>query len=287
VVKYTTWTALVFEAVARSGDGRYGGVGLGTVAGALGFDGLTWDDFAKREGMPHALMTAMSDLNRLGLARFENVDYGNQLTPSGRDVADAGLPSIWPELAKIHVSAQEASFLRKLYEASAVDEERWADLLLVDADEVADQIGLDGGDHADLIRRRTFIGDLERKGLLDAGPRFGGGPTLDRPTYVAAVLLTETVQGEPLSVAGSIDSSVSAPGFDLKPGRPRPTGRPKGSRYIADRQAVVEAYRRAKGRSNRNRSTIPSLDAVADELEVSRRTLSGFLKAEDIPWPPE
>jgi hypothetical protein len=286
-VKYSTWTALVFGALARCGDGSYGGVGLTALAATLGFDGVTSDDFARHEGMPTALMTAMQDLARLRLVTFENIGWGNELTTLGRDVVDAGLDSIWTELAKIHLSAQQTMFLSKLYEASAVEEERWADLLFVDADEVAGLIGLDTGDPTDLIRRLTFLGDLERKRLLEAGPRFGGAPTLERPTYVAAVLLTETVEPDLLRVAGSIDASASAPGFELKPGTPRPKGRPKGSRYIADRETLLGAYRRAKRRADRNPSAIPSREAVAKELDVSLRALADFLSDEGIPWPPE
>jgi hypothetical protein len=113
-VKYTTWTALVFEALARAGDGLNGGVGLPAVAATLGFDGVTWDDFAKHAGMPNALMTAMDDLAWLRLVTFENIDWGNKLTTLGRDAVDAGLDSIWTELAKIHVSAQQTTFLSKL-----------------------------------------------------------------------------------------------------------------------------------------------------------------------------
>jgi hypothetical protein len=256
-VKYTTWTALAFEALARTGDGSYGGVRLPAVAATLGFDGVTWNDFAKHEGMPNALVTAMGDLARLGLVTFENIDWGNELTPLGRDIADAGLASIWTELATIHVSAQETSFLSKLYEASVIEEDRWADLLFADADEVAGLSGLEGGDHADLIRHRTFLGDLERKGLLEAGPRFGGAPAVDRPTYITAVILTETIEGDRSRVVGSVDATSLGLRLELKPGVPRPRGRPKGSRYIADCQSVVDAYRRAKKRTDRNPSAIP------------------------------
>jgi hypothetical protein len=286
-VKYTTWTDLVFQALARTGDNSYGGVGLPTVAAALGFDGLTWNDFAKHEGMPRALMTSMDDLARLGLAKSENVDYGNELTPRGRDIVDFGLASIWPELAKVHLSAQANSFLAKLYEASTLEEETWADLQLVDTDEAARLVGLRGGEGSDLIGRMTFLGDLEQKGLLEAGPRFGGGPLVDRPTYVTAVLLTETAEGDLSRVPGSVDTSASTQKLELKPGAPRPRGRPKGSRYIADRQEVVDAYRKARLLQRRNPSAIPSQEVVARQLHVSRSALAEFLTAEGIPWPPE
>jgi hypothetical protein len=286
-VQYTTWAARVFDAFARCAGNSGGMVGLPAVAAALGFDGLTWDDFAKHEAMPEALVTATIDLDKLGLVLFGFIDYGNELTPAGRRVADAGLASIWPELTKIHLSDRETTFLTKLYEASVVDGEGWADLRIVDADEVADLIGLDAGDFADLARRRTFLGDLELKGLLKAGPRYGGGPNLYRPTYVAAVLLTESVGQEPSRVAGPAELSASAVATALQPGTPRPKGRPRGTGYIANYQVVLDAYRRAKQRPDRNPSKTPSLVIVAKELDVSARTLADYLKAQEIPWPPE
>jgi len=232
-------------------------------------------------------MTAMQDLARLRLVTFENIDWGNELTTLGRDVVDFGLASIWPGLAKVHLSAQANSFLAKLYEASTLEEETWADLQLVDTDEAARLVGLRGGEGSDLIGRITFLGDLEQKGLLEAGPRFGGGPLVDRPTYVAAVLLTETAEGDRSRVVGSGDATSLGLRLELKPGVPRPRGRPKGSRYIADCQSVVDAYRRAKKRTDRNPSAIPSREAVAKELDVSVRALGHFLSTEGLPWPPE
>lgn len=287
-MKYTTWTALVFEALAGIVSDPYGGVGLPTVAAALGFDGLIWDDFVKGEGLPHALMSAMYDLEQLSLVHFENVGHGNVLTSFGRDVADAGIASIWPEFARVHVSAREASLLTGLYEASAVEEEGWADLLLVDAGEAAPLGGLDGGDdYADRIARMTLLTDMERKGLLAPGPAYGGGSMFERPTYLAAVLLSENVEWVLSHSVGSSDTSSPAPGSESKPASPRVMGRPKGSRYIADREAVLDAYRRAKLRPDRNPSKDPSREIVAIELDVSRRTLSDYLRSEGIPWPPE
>lgn len=286
-MKYTTWTALVFDALARSTTDPYTGVGLPAVAAALGFDGVTEDDFTKREGLPRALMSAMYDLERLRLVRFENVGYGNVLTSAGRDVADAGLASIWPEFAKVHVSAREAAFLSKLFEASAVEEETWADLLLVDPYEAAPLDGTDGDAYTARRARMTMLGDLERKRLIGTGLDYGGDSTAVRPTYLAAVLLSESVDGVPSRFAGSSGTSGSTAGLQHKPSSPRVKGRPTGSGYIASRQAVLDAYRRATLLSDRNPSRTPSLEIVARELDVSRRTLSDYLRIEGIPWPPE
>jgi hypothetical protein len=95
------------------------------------------------------------------------------------------------------------------------------------------------------------------------------------------------VQVTPDAVFAWIDVIVPVRPRPINRDAPRTVGRPKGSRYIPDRQAVVDAYRRAKRRQDRNPSSIPSLHTVAEELGVSRTTLAAFLRAEGIPWPPE
>jgi hypothetical protein len=286
-VKYTTWATIAFDALARLATDPYGGVGLPAVAAALGFEGLTSDDFAQQEGLPHALMSAMYDFDRLSLVHFENVSYGNVLTSAGRDAADAGLASIWPALAKVHLSDLEARLLSQLFEASEVEEEGWADLLPVDVNDAAPLNGPDGDDYADRIARMTLLTDMERKGLLEAGPPYGGGSMVERPTYVAAVLLSESAGWAASRSAGSSGPPRSSPLSDRKPATPRVKGRPIGSGYIANPEAVIVAYRRAMIRQDRNPSKIPSREIVAEELDVSRRTLSDYLKDQGIPWPPE
>ena len=84
-----------------------------------------------------------------------------------------------------------------------------------------------------------------------------------------------------------IDLMVPARAQPVAPPVERSPGRPTGSRYIADRAAVIGAYRRARKLPSRNPSAIPSQQVVAGVLDVSRRTLARFLKAQGIPWPPE
>lgn len=60
------------------------------------------------------MMTAMDDIEKIGLVKFLNVDHGNQLTPEGRDVAAAGLKSLWPAIAGIPVTDVERSFLSRI-----------------------------------------------------------------------------------------------------------------------------------------------------------------------------
>jgi hypothetical protein len=278
-VRYTTWTGLVLDALARPANDPYGGVGLPAVAAALGFDGLTDDDFVQQEGLPHALMSAMYDLDRLGLVQFGFVSYGNVLTPAGRDVADVGLASIWPALAEVHLSAREASVLSKLFEASAVEAEGWADFLLVDPNEAAPLDAPDGDDYAASLTRMTLLGDLERKGLIGTGLVYGGDPTAVRTTYRAVVLLSEHVDGVPSPLARSSGPPRSAPGSsDLAETMPEGEqthlpepgpGRSKGPAYILTRADIEGPYRDLWAQHGHR----PSWNEVARVLCLDERTL--------------
>lgn len=214
-VRYTTWVAEVLHALGRATVSGYGGVGLAAVGHEFGVDPLAWDDFVKREGLPRALMTAMEDLQAIGLVEFVNVGHGNNLTPEGRDVAAAGLTSLWPEVAGIRVSDIERTFLSRLYEASAVSGDGWADLRYVDADPIYSDLGLEAAErYRTTIQRLTFLGDLERKNLVKRESRAMGSPNHYRPTYVGAVLVAEPDARDRAMEAGLIDWSVPTPGLE-------------------------------------------------------------------------
>jgi hypothetical protein len=132
----------------------------------------------------------------------------------GRDVAAAGLDSLWSEIKTVRASAVERAFLARLLDVSLVIDEEWADLQYVDADPIYRQLGLEGPDaHGITVQRHAFLGDLERKGVAKPASRALGAPNLYRPTYVAAVI------GE--------QSAVTAPATVGQPPRRR-AGRPKG-----------------------------------------------------------
>jgi len=98
-VRYVPWVAKVFGALAEVARGNLGGgVSLAAIGTALGFENLRYEDFIAGDGPARALMTAMYDLEKIGLVDFQNVDHGNSLTPRGRDLLDAGLASAWPEI---------------------------------------------------------------------------------------------------------------------------------------------------------------------------------------------
>jgi len=214
-MRYATWVAAVFHALERATAGVHGGVSLAAVGQEIGVNSLTYDDFVKREGLPRALMTAMEDLQEIGLVEFANVSHGNKLTPEGRDVAPAGLTSLWPDVAGIRVTEVERAFVARIYEASAITDERWADLTFVDADSIYRDLGLEAAEsYATTIARMTFLSDLERKGLVKPESRAMGSPNHYRPTYAAAVLVAEPDARDRALEAGLIDWSVPTPGFE-------------------------------------------------------------------------
>jgi hypothetical protein len=216
VVRYDTWVAKVFQAVEQAGRGNLGpGPGLAAIGAVLGFDGLTRDDFVARTGVAAALMTAMYDLEAIGVADFQNVDYGNSLTANGRDVAAAGLATVWPEIFDLPASADERTFLARLYTASLREGEGWADLEFVDADPIYAECGFPVTEYADTMARFQFYGDLERKGLVRAEHHTTSSPNTYRPTYLSAVLATEPDPRHGGARAGLTDWSIPTPGFEL------------------------------------------------------------------------
>jgi hypothetical protein len=252
-VRYTSWVDRVFRALARSeaASPYTAGVSLSAVGEDLGVEGLTREDFVPREGFPGGLFTAMRDLEAIGLVVFFNVGNGNQLTPLGRDVASAGLDSVWPEIATIRVDPTERAVLARLVEASRADEEDWAELVDVDADPIYRELGLEtADDYLTTIQRMTFLGDLERKGLVRRSHTSDSSNSY-RPTYLAAVLVEAAPGTKPATT-----------------GQTRRRGRPRGPSTLA-RSDIERAYRDLWERPGRR----PQWTQVAQRLGVDERTL--------------
>jgi hypothetical protein len=215
-VRYVTWVGKVFHALGEASRGTMGaGVSLRVVGEALGLGSLTDSDYTAGEGPGKALMTAMIDLDQAGVVDFKNVSHGNALTSGGRDLLDAGLASAWDDIFGIAVSADDRTFLAGLYRASAEDADDWADLRFVDADPIYAGVGFPTGDYADTIARIEFYGDLERKRLIRPESRALGSVNMYRPTYLAAVLVTEADTRNSGARAGLIDWSIPTAGFDV------------------------------------------------------------------------
>jgi hypothetical protein len=214
-MRYVPRVDKVFHTLADIGRGNLsGGVSLTALGSALGFEGLTYEAFVAREKPARALMTAMDDLDKIGVVEFKNVGHGNSLTPNGRDVADAGLMSVSPEIFAIPASEAERTFLARLYAASAQDGDGWADLQFVDADLIYAECGFPTEEYADTMARFQFYADLERKGLARAEHHTIGSPNTFRPTYLSAVLVSEADPRHGGTKAGIIDWSMPTPGFE-------------------------------------------------------------------------
>ena len=214
-MRYTIWVDHVFRGLAAKASPLSGGVGLPPIGEALSVGTLSDADFASGEGAGSALMTAMYDLDAMGLVEFKNVHYGNALTSLGREARDTGIEALWDDLHAIRLSGLERTFLAQLCLASQVEETSYADLRFVDADPICDDIGVGENEPAEtVVRRVEFWGDLERKGLVRPHSRALGAPNLYRPTYAAIVLVSEPYPRDDARRAGVIDWSTPTPGFE-------------------------------------------------------------------------
>jgi hypothetical protein len=214
-MRFVSWVGRVFAAVSEANRGNLGqGPALSAVGVVLGFPGLARDDFVAGTEPARALMTAMTDLAELRLVEFHNVDYGNALTSAGRELLEAGLPGIWPEIFAIRTTEAERMFLARLYAASADDGDGWTDLRFAEADPIFAECGFPIAEYADTIARFTFYGDLEGKGLVRAESKATGGQNTYRPTYLAAVLVSQADPRHGGAQAGLIDWSIATPGFE-------------------------------------------------------------------------
>lgn len=210
-MRYAVWVPKVLHALAEvTASSR--STGLNEVGAALNIGDLTWDDFVKQVDPGRALVTAMRDLEQLGLVEFENVSHGNSLTAAGREVSEHGFDQVVEVAFGMLLSDAERTFLARLYERSRIDSADWADLIFVDVDEIYAEAGLAGDDYADVVRRLTFLGDLVTKGLIRAESSVIGNSAY-RPTFPAAAFLSEDDPRSRGRRAGLIDWSVPTPGF--------------------------------------------------------------------------
>lgn len=215
-MRYPLWVSKVFYAVGDASRGSLGsGISLGAIGATLGFDGLNYDDFVVQGEPARALMTAMTDLQDIGLVEFQNVAHGNKLKPNDSDLLDAGLASVWSEIFAIPASEAERTFLARLYAAAAEEGDDWADLQFVDTDPIYAECGFPAGDYVDTIARFEFYGDLERKSLVRAEHHTMGSPNTYRPTYLSAVIVSEADPRQGGARAGLIDWSIPTPGFEV------------------------------------------------------------------------
>jgi hypothetical protein len=176
------------------------------VSARLGLRNIAFDEFATHAEPGEAVMTAMTDLSALGLVRFQNVAYGNELTQDGRDVLAHGFAALHDACLAIPVSAEERAFLARLYIACEVYGDGWTDLGVTDP-AMAYPADDDREPYAVRLQRMQFLQDLRAKKLT----WHQLGDTC-RPTYISAVILTET--GSVERRGGLVDWSEPQPGFE-------------------------------------------------------------------------
>lgn len=172
---------------------------------------MSYETFAAHIGPAEALMTAMSDLEAIGLVVFQNVGHGNKLTGAGREVEQHGFGDIHEQCWSIKLTESQAGFLARLYRHAVVENQDWSDATLVDVNMVYDEVfGMAVGDeYLHQVKRHRFLEDLRGAGLL----RRAGVDAL-RPTYVTAVLVTEPDPRAGARKGGLIDWPVPTPGFE-------------------------------------------------------------------------
>ena len=212
-MRYTAWVARVFFAMADASRATPD-FGLPVVGTALGFPGLDWEAFVAREAVAGALVNAAHDLAAAGLIEFKNVDHGNRLTPDGRDVAAHGMDALWEFYFDVPLSEHDRTFLARLYGYSFTEGDGWSDLQFVSvADAYSETVEPSNGGYQHVVRHTEFLGDLVRKRMLRPRSAVMGSDSY-RPTYAAAVVLTEADPRDRGRQAGVIDWSVPTPGFE-------------------------------------------------------------------------
>jgi len=205
-MRYSRWVEQVFAALVQAGGTRVAGVSLSAVGDKLGFEGLAYEDFAQGTGVAGALMSAMSELQDLGWARFVNVAYGCSVAESGLLVEEHGFEWVHAEVFDKLVSERQLTMLARLYRLSATDGEGWADMDWVEVSNLADE-----GDEDKAV---DVLARLSLSGLVRERQRTFGSIRAFSPTYAGALLLTESDPRSSGRAAGVIDWSVATPGFD-------------------------------------------------------------------------
>lgn len=212
---YTRWVESVLQALRRLERPGNMGVGFGAIAEELGFPTPTDNDYRSVGAAGHAVWTALEDLGAMGLVEVVNFQHGNKTTALGRDAADGALADIKASFFDLHLSDGARQFLARIHEASVYQPEVLADYGFVATSKPWQEAGLTHEDpHSDGLARFQLLGDLEAKGLVQAESHVMGNEAY-RPTYKAAVVLTEEDPRNRASAAGLIDwSEPSPPAFD-------------------------------------------------------------------------
>lgn len=167
-------------------------------------DGYWTDDraIAERLGLDYnehaaVLFDVLADLERLSLIETNggHVSVGQE----ARKIRYGSLRTSWPTIAKIWLEPRQEAFLQKLCELSEQRHVEWAELNLIDGDEVLIQLG----ESPEPGSCNPLINQLSALGLVDGSHRTFGSFKVS-PTYAGVVRGTEKVATDGQALVGNL-----------------------------------------------------------------------------------
>jgi hypothetical protein len=171
------------------------GVPLEEIGSVTGFSD---DDLVSEEGKckpRDAIIHALGDLSQLGIVDIQGDTYAQfyQITQRGREIAEAGLKSIWGEMVDTFLADEQLQVLKTLAELGQQNKGTYVCLRQILLSDIAQALGPDWDEN------RIFgaVRDLEPSLILirrmgEGGP-FGLGNRSAYPTYRGIVRVTRQV----------------------------------------------------------------------------------------------
>lgn len=197
-MKYVEWVERVFAeaalAVSEDVDRRLIGIPVPDLAKRLdlGLDPYAPGVDFHQSDERMAILDARSDLADLGLAESDQDYHRFSLTERGRIGHKVRLSSAWPQILRdVRVDDEHVAFLRRAVERSEEQQERFAIMREVTAEDVFADLGWtwNMGHALDITER------LKEKTCLHSIPTTGG-PIPVRITYIGVVRATEAERTE-------------------------------------------------------------------------------------------
>jgi hypothetical protein len=216
-VKFVDWVERVGRAAAQEYTApdtqRLIGVPIARVAARLGLDGAPDQPGFTQRPEVQALLGAVGELCRLGLA-----DSGRavprlsvKLTSEGRRLATVSLSAGWSQIhEQVRLDDEQLVFLQALVGLAEQQYDGYADLAEVEFRAVFEALGWT----TDFDRALDVTGVLEDQGCVDRRPTMGRN--LLTPTYVGVVVATEAVQSEWQELLASLLEEWETTNVDFK-----------------------------------------------------------------------
>jgi len=216
-VKYVDWVERVGRAAAQEyaapDTQRLIGVQIGRVAARLGLDGGPDQPGFTQRPEYQALVRAVGDLRRLGLAdpSRSTPTLSVKLTSEGRRLATVSLREGWPQIhEQVRLDDEQLTFLQALVGLAEQQHDGYADLAEVEFRAVFEALGWT----PDFDRAHDVTSVLEDQGCVDRRPTMGNIRLT--PTYVGVVVATEAVQTEWQELLASLLEEWETTSVDFK-----------------------------------------------------------------------